>query len=269
MGAATGRGPHVVLGILLGALAGWFSDNLGLWAVAAGIGTIGGIGLTSALGGATAAAGWLRAVAIADLGLAAVWLVVAFTSLIRAPAEAWVRADSLPTTAADAVIVLSSGVQSDSLIDHVGVDRLLSGLEVFQRAIAPKLITTRVSRGEDGHATTSDQDQRRIVALARMESAWSVLDTVHSTRDEAVRAAAVLLPRSHTIVVVTSPSHTRRACATFEAVGFRVYCVPSRERSADTWHPRTPEDRLAAFRAYLYEHLGMWKYAYKGWVPTR
>jgi uncharacterized SAM-binding protein YcdF (DUF218 family) len=68
------------------------------------------------------------------------------------------------------------------------------------------------------------------------------------------------------IALVTSPMHTRRACATFEKLGFRVVCVPALERDHDTWHPVTAEDRLAAWRAYLYERLAWVEYSYRGWV---
>jgi uncharacterized SAM-binding protein YcdF (DUF218 family) len=106
-----------------------------------------------------------------------------------------------------------------------------------------------------------------MVALSHVAAKWDVVDSVYSTRDEASRAAALLVPAgAKTIVVVTSPMHTRRACATFEGVGFKVYCQPAREHDHDTWHPAGPADRLAAFRSYLYERLGMVKYRVKGWV---
>jgi hypothetical protein len=61
--------------------------------------------------------------------------------------------------------------------------------------------------------------------------------------------------------------HTRRACATFEAVGFKVTCYPSLTRRRVTGHPIREEDRLAAFGEYLYERLGMVKYRWKHWIP--
>jgi hypothetical protein len=60
--------------------------------------------------------------------------------------------------------------------------------------------------------------------------------------------------------------HTRRACAVFEAVGFRVVCQASRERDFVTDHPIGNRDRLAAVRAYGYEVMGMIKYRAKGWL---
>ena len=67
-------------------------------------------------------------------------------------------------------------------------------------------------------------------------------------------------------MVVTAPLHTRRACATFVRVGFKVSCAPCREQEYNVWHPRTSRDRLEASRQYLYERLGMVKYRFKGWI---
>jgi uncharacterized SAM-binding protein YcdF (DUF218 family) len=105
-----------------------------------------------------------------------------------------------------------------------------------------------------------------LVHLAGVDSIWTVLDSVVSTRHEAERAAASLPPSNRTIIVVTSPMHTRRACATFEKVGFRVYCMPAEERLWITRHPELPRDRVPAFRMYLYERVGWLKYRWKGWI---
>jgi uncharacterized SAM-binding protein YcdF (DUF218 family) len=114
---------------------------------------------------------------------------------------------------------------------------------------------------------SSDVDQRRLISLASVAGAWIVVDSVHTTRDEAVRSAARLLPEgARSIIVVTSPMHTRRACATFEAVGFRVVCRASRERDFATNPPVGNRDRLAALRAFGYEQLGMIKYRARGWL---
>lgn len=199
------------------------------------------------------------------------YLIVALTQVVSGPASRWVRADALPSKPFDAVVVLSSGIRPDSSIDAAAVDRLLAGLALIKAGAAPRLITTQTDVDFDGHIATSDADQLRLVRLAGVEAAWTVVDSVHSTRDEAVRIAQRLLPAGpRTIAVVTSPIHTRRACQVFEAVGFRVYCVPAREHDEFvTWHPRSPADRIAASREYLYERLGMVKYRWNGWLPAR
>ena len=137
-------------------------------------------------------------------------------------------------------------------------------------AVAPRIVTTRVAERYGAGIVNSDADQRRCWRSGDVSArVGRHREHVHSTRDEAVGAARLLLPAgARSIVVVTSPIHTRRACAVFEAVGFTVACRPAWEHAAVTWHPRRAHDRLAAFRELAYEELGMVKYRWKGWVAA-
>jgi uncharacterized SAM-binding protein YcdF (DUF218 family) len=184
--------------------------------------------------------------------------------------RSWIRRDPLPTASPDAVVVLSASVNRDGALDVSGAERLLSGLDVFRRTHARVLITTRVEHRARSRTITSDTDQRRVIALAADTSVWRIVAPVHTTHDEALRSAELLAPASaRPIVVVTSPLHTRRACATFEAVGFRVACVPSEERRYAAYALSGPVDRLRAFFDLLYERLGMIEYRARGWVRTK
>jgi uncharacterized SAM-binding protein YcdF (DUF218 family) len=69
-----------------------------------------------------------------------------------------------------------------------------------------------------------------------------------------------------TLAVVTSPMHSRRACATFEAVGFKVVCVPAAVRGSGLYAGANAEDRLRAFRAWLYETFATASYKSRGWI---
>ncbi|MDB4877511.1 MAG: hypothetical protein JWM41_3957 [Gemmatimonadetes bacterium] len=210
------------------------------------------------------AGAWLVGV---DLVLFAVYLVIALTPAMSGPAARWVRDDPASSAPADAVIVLSGGLTPDSSLGTSGTERLLSGLELVRAGVAPRIVTTRVTQRLGGRQISSDPGQRRLIGLAGMDSAWSMVDSVHSTRDEAMQVARLLRPAAgRSIVVVTSAMHTRRACAVFEGVGFHVRCVAARGLQNTTRRPISPDDRLEAFREYLYEHLGMLKYRWKGWI---
>jgi hypothetical protein len=63
--------------------------------------------------------------------------------------------------------------------------------------------------------------------------------------------------------------HTRRACSTFERVGFQVTCRAARTHHRVTWHPKVARDRLEAFRDYVYELLGIAEYRARGWLNSR
>jgi uncharacterized SAM-binding protein YcdF (DUF218 family) len=264
--APTSRGRSLMLGLISGMLAGFFLMELGVGRILGDL-SLQLVGLVSAAVGVMLAfAGRPAVMLVADAVLFCVFLLIADTPIMSPPAAAWVRDDSLPARA-DAIVVLSSSINSAGALDDQGVARLLTGLELFQRGIAPRLFTTEISIDFGNVTRTSTVDHDRLVTLGGARSAWTSITGVHTTHDEATEVAA-RLGRGKTVVVVTAPLHTRRACATFEGVGLTVACAPSREQEYATWHPRTARDRLEAFRQYLYERLGMVKYRAKGWLAS-
>jgi uncharacterized SAM-binding protein YcdF (DUF218 family) len=266
--AATPRKVRVAgaaVGAAGGALAGFILMALGLGAVVAAPNTPDWAFFGALIGAAIGAFGRQRVVLVADGVLLAVYLLIAYLPIMDTLAPRWVRSDPV-TGPADAIVVLSASVKSDSVLNAEGTERLLTGLELLRRGVAPRLFTTAVEAEYPSGVRSSVGDQRRLIELAGGLPAWTSLTDVHITRDEAVKAAEALSGTGRTVVVVTSPMHTRRACATFEGVGLRVICVPAAERRDVTRHPGTSVDRLASFRDYLYERLGMVKYRAKGWL---
>jgi uncharacterized SAM-binding protein YcdF (DUF218 family) len=214
----------------------------------------------------------LRVLWIADVILFAFLCLIELTPVMSGLSRRWVRSDPLPVGPVDAVVVPSSGVTSGGTLGVAGSDRLLAALELVRRGVAPKLITTRVAY-YGSRELTSDADQRRLITMAGVEDRWIPLGDGFTTRGEAIEVehwlrqlgdTALQTPRH--VVVVTSPLHTRRACATFEYVGLRVTCRPVPERGPQTGAPEDIPDRLAAFRSYMYERLGWWLYRVRGWV---
>ena len=208
---------------------------------------------------------WFGAMAIALLG-AAVALTPLSTSLLST--QTLIRRDTLPTGVLDAVVVLSGGVTTDSLLEPEALDRLLSGLALMRDGVATTLVVTR-SRRDDAQRAIADRDQTALRGLVSRPFPMIVIDSVRTTRDEAVNAwrafqqRGVAAPR---VGVVTSPLHTRRACATFERVGFTVVCLPATSRAYSTTYAGSPATRFALFQRWLYEHAAWSKYRAKGWV---
>jgi uncharacterized SAM-binding protein YcdF (DUF218 family) len=262
------RLPAMGSGLVAGALAGFFLHQLGVGEVLGEL-PLQVLVLVPALLGAVLGGFRLQRVMLAfDVLLVVVFLIVADTPLMYGLATRWVRNDR-PTGPLDAIVVLSASVNSDGALNVQGVQRLLTGLELYQAGVAPRLFTTAVEETYGSVVRSSTADQERLISLAGARSAWTSLTGVYSTRDEAMAAASQLPAGAHAIAVVTTPMHTRRACATFEAVGFRVTCVASREHDFVAWHPLAPRDRLESFRQYFYERLGMVKYRAKGWIAKQ
>lgn len=258
-------GPRAALGAALGGLAAFLCVQLGLFYLIGNYEEAAFTLLAALVGAAFACVAdrsrWIPRLATLAIGLlAAAYVAIAWTPLARVLAERWVRSDSLGSPGA--VVVLSAGVLTNGAIDAEATARLLSGAELA-RTRSIRLVTTRVN----ANGLSTDDDQRQLISQMAPNVPWTIVSSAMNTHDEAIGSARVLLPLGvANVAVVTSPMHTRRACGVFEGAGFHVTCVPALERARDTWHPRLADDRLATFRAYIYERIGWIKYRMKGWI---
>jgi uncharacterized SAM-binding protein YcdF (DUF218 family) len=208
-----------------------------------------------------------RLLAIPVVALALVLVVIAYTPIMRGPVRALTRSDSIGARPIHAVVVLSGGVTHDGHLKSQATDRLLTGLALIRRGVANTLIVSRERDGAGEVAVTSDADQQRLAALLERPVRLLIVDSVFSTRDEAVRMRALGRPLDITsVAVVTSPIHTFRACAVFEKVSFTVTCVPSESRKLALGALRGPSDRVLAFQLWLYEMVALAKYRVSGWM---
>jgi len=202
---------------------------------------------------------------------ALVTATVVLSPLSHAIAACWVRREPLPQSGVPAVVVLSVGLNPDTTMSSEAADHLLMALELVREGKAKSLVTTTTANVFPTGFVSSETDQRRIVGLLGQQIDWLRTPPGRSTHDEAVASAKLLIPRgTRRIAVVTSPMHTRRACAVFEAVGFDVTCVPARLRTAGGL-PMSPGpiDRLAIFGQWVYEVTAMAEYAFRGWLPGK
>ncbi|MEP6905122.1 MAG: hypothetical protein ABI875_03515 [Gemmatimonadales bacterium] len=99
------------------------------------------------------------------VALVVMLVIVAYTPIITGRAHSLVRNDPLPA-GADAIMVLSAGTNDDGTISPSAVDRLLSGLDLYKRGIAPVLMVSREAYFVNGHVVTSRADQERIISLS-------------------------------------------------------------------------------------------------------
>lgn len=199
--------------------------------------------------------------------IALLCVVVAYTPLVSEAARPLVRRDSIPPRV-DAIAVLSMGVTPDGLMRGETLERLLSGLMLARGGLAPVMLVS-MERGAGNGASVSDSaDLRNVTALLGTATPIIFVDSIFTTRTEALRMRAIARSNGwKTVAVVTSPMHTRRACATFEAVGFKVVCVPAVVRGSGLPPGSNAEDRLRAFRSWLYETFATEEYRRRGWIP--
>jgi uncharacterized SAM-binding protein YcdF (DUF218 family) len=219
-----------------------------------------GVGLLLGLIGLERLLWWLLGPAAAAL------VLVGATDLVRGPVGRMVRRDQRPAHA-DAIVVLAGSLTDDGRIGETALTRLVGGVAELRAGVSSELVLTRLLERRGDRVVHSDADQialaRRLAPSVRLH----LVGPVRNTRAEAV-AVADLARRAgwRQVVVVTSPLHSRRACATFEGAGLTVACRPSEERRFAVESLTSPGDRISAFSDWLYEKAAWTDYRWRGWV---
>jgi len=204
---------------------------------------------------------WMTALPVALLILA-----VAYTPVVSLLAEPLVRRDVVPARV-DAIATLSAGMTPAGLMRSGTVDRLMSGLTLGREVKASALLVPVEGRSDAGRQVSDSADVRAVLTGYNPATEVVFVDSVFTTRTEALRMRQVAWPRGwRTIAVVTSPLHSRRACATFEGVGFKVVCVPALSREHVVPGAANPLDRLRTFRSWIYETFASATYRSNGWI---
>ena len=193
-------------------------------------------------------------------------IAAAYTPLAARAAAPFVRRDQLPSRV-DAIAVLSMGVTPDGLMRSETLDRLLTGLSLARRGLAHNVLVSTERRPFGGKSVSDSADIFNIWRMAAPGDTVFFVDSIVTTRTEALRMRSIASAHGWKILaVVTSPMHSKRACATFEAVGFTVVCAPADVRGSGLDPHSNPEDRLRAFRAWLYERFATDSYRRRGWI---
>jgi uncharacterized SAM-binding protein YcdF (DUF218 family) len=250
------------LGAALGALTGLIAKELDLPSLVSYWYARAPLVLLSALLGALLWQTRLRWLVGALSGAAfGLWLLVAFTPLSRLLARDLSRRDA--PSSADAVFVLSSGLQADDELTSAAMTRLLRGLELLEGGKAPRIILSELHPPQPSYALPA----RELMKNLGLDQELLTVGPVGNTRDEAVAVAALFRARGwRRLLVVTTPAHSRRACAAFEREGLEVTCLPSTETRYDFENLEKSDDRIFAFGGLLHEWIGLFVYRQRGWL---
>lgn len=203
---------------------------------------------------------WATAIA-----LSALLLAVMFTPLVERPARALVRADPVGPPA-QVVVVFSGSFTDAGHIGDIALTRLVSALQDARRLGIPELVVSVQERTVDGAQQSTLADQTALVEQLGGGVRLHSVRGVSNTYNESLAFAA--LARTHgwqQVRAVTSPLHTRRACAALETTGLRVTCVPSTSRDIDLAHLTRADARLRVARAAIHEYVGTQYYRWRGW----
>lgn len=256
---------HAVTGAILGTLCAVAAHVLGVQQLLRTPGLV--LYIPAAAMGAIIGATRLRPLLwIAAAIIALICIALAYTPIVSTLAGQVVRRDQIPARV-DAIAVLSAGLTPDGMMRSETLDRLLTGLALAKQGVGQTLLISREKINFGDKLVSDSADQQSLLALAQPSAQIIFIDSVVTTRTEALRMKAIAQAHGWLrIAVVTSPMHTRRACATFERVGFNVACVPAAVRGSGVHDGSSAEDRLRAFRSWLYETFATSSYRRRGWI---
>ena len=253
------------VGLVVGGLAGIVVEQLGLNGMISFSGDTGPFVLLCAVvTGILWRTGLRHVVGAVTAVLALLWLVVCFT-----PFAAWLGDDLArrdPPAPADAVVVAASSVQQSGDLTAVSMSRLLHGLELVAEGDAPVLVLSDLDDPYPSYGSAAKSLMEHFTIRGRVE----FVGPNHTTRDEALSFARLYREREwKRAIVVTSPFHSRRACAAVEHEGVDVVCSPSVETKFDVTDLTRSDERSQAFESAIHERIGLWLYARRGWIDER
>lgn len=194
--------------------------------------------------------------------------VVVFTPAVEG-IEGWLDVGERPQSA-DAIVILGGNIncRADELTAD-SLSRLIRGLELWRQGFAPRVTVSEAGAAMIGVSCGNVSTiSRRTIGRLYPGGGPEIIDLpkVKTTRDEAEETARIAKARGwKRVLVVTSPTHTRRARATFRDAGLDAIAISSSEPRYDTGF-RLPFDRVRSLEAITRELAGLLKYGASGWL---
>ncbi|HKE18909.1 MAG TPA: YdcF family protein [Kofleriaceae bacterium] len=124
---------------------------------------------------------------------------------------------------ADAIVVLGAPLRGDGTLSRLAEERVRVAVELYRRGLAPVVCVAggHCPPGFEHTLAEAEGAARWLRAAGVPDSALRVDRESASTRENAARAAALLLPEGRRRVwLVTQPFHLRRALYYFRRAGF-------------------------------------------------
>lgn len=194
--------------------------------------------------------------------LSMILLLVVTTPLTRYGLRTVLEED--PLVHADAVVVLTGSIRPNGEPGNDTEQRLLQAYELLHEGFAPRLVVTRLEAPLPSHRGVVEQHMRRMGLQFPVEETPRA---AHNTHGEALAMAELVRRRRWSrILLVTQPTHCRRAAAVFRKAGVTVNVIPCLERRYSVHDPESPSERMSAFSDLMRELIGYQAYRMRGWI---
>ncbi|MER3554996.1 MAG: YdcF family protein [Meiothermus sp.] len=192
-----------------------------------------------------------------------------FTPVLPRLAQSLVVSE--PPHSADLIVILGGGMHCGvGQLEASSLARVEKGLELWKAGYAPRITLSDVDGeifGDKSCPSLGLEAQKEIQTLFGTSGPEILLlPQMRTTRTEALATADLAKTRGfRQILLVTTPTHSRRALATFKKLGLEVTSVPSSEVRFDMTMGK-PTDRLKGLEAVVREYLGLAMYRLRGWI---
>lgn len=208
---------------------------------------------------------WLARVRRAAVSALAVWglvhLVIVWTPLPNVMARPLVVA--APLESADALVVLGGGIGNDGSLSDASLRRLVHAVGLYRAGYAPVLILSTANPNRSG-LTEARAMSRTARVLGVPEGAIVLEEQSSRTYENALRVAEIAARRGfRKLLVVTTPTHTRRAVLVFRKLGLAVIPAPTDGVEVER---RGAAARFALTINSLHEYGGLLYYRLRGWL---
>jgi uncharacterized SAM-binding protein YcdF (DUF218 family) len=137
----------------------------------------------------------------------------------------WLRALDWPLVVGgsmegrDAIVVLGTQLADDDSLTRVGRERVVAGVELWRRGVAPRLVMTGGRSRRARHRLPEAVAMGLCAESLGVTPAALTIESRSSTTAENAFACAALLGAAR-VVVVSQPFHLRRARMWFRRAGF-------------------------------------------------
>lgn len=176
---------------------------------------------------------------------------------------------SEPLRSADAIVILGGGIVDDDTLSLGSAQRVVHGLRLFKRGLAPVVILTGANP-DDPIVPEADVMAKVALELGIPPSSVIVDRDGERTVTQAAAVARIARERNiRSILLVTSPVHSYRAVQVFRRTGLTVVAATPVSRWTGRLIVLRPPDvlsRLGSLSPVVYEYGAIALYRWRDWL---
>lgn len=171
-------------------------------------------------------------------------------------------------------VTIQSGSDEMNTLSNAGVLRVWEGVRLYHKLDEPWVIVSGGVNERIGMTTPESVPMRDILIQGGIPASRILLESSSSnTYEQAINLSSMLETRGvERFVMVTSPSHMRRAVGTFTAQGLDPIPAPSKQHPdnflADRSNILPNSEALDESRMAMREIMALIYYALRGWLSS-